>query len=93
VSDGKKRQDKYVDIPAGSVTLQGELCFGTKPAIVLFVHGSGSGRQSPRNQQVARVLQKAGFGTLLFDLLTFEEERIDEHTGSLRFDIGFLQTG
>lgn len=58
--------------------------------LVLFAHGSGSSRLSPRNQQVAHVLQEAGVGTLLFDLLTQDEERIDEETGELRFDIGFL---
>jgi putative phosphoribosyl transferase len=58
--------------------------------IVLFAHGSGSGRHSPRNRYVARVLQQAGLGTLLFDLLTEEEERIDDQTGHLRFDIELL---
>ncbi len=58
--------------------------------IVLFAHGSGSGRHSRRNRYVAKVLQDAGLGTLLFDLLTEEEEVIDERTRHLRFDIGLL---
>jgi putative phosphoribosyl transferase len=58
--------------------------------IVLFAHGSGSSRRSPRNRQVARELQAAGFGTLLFDLLTFDEERRDAVDASLRFDIPLL---
>jgi dienelactone hydrolase len=58
--------------------------------IVIFAHGSGSSRLSPRNQYVARVLGEAGLGTLLVDLLTEAEEQEDELTGGLRFDIGFL---
>ncbi len=60
--------------------------------MVLFAHGSGSSRHSPRNRYVARVLQREGLGTLLFDLLTEEEEAVDERTGRLRFDIGLLAT-
>lgn len=58
--------------------------------IVLFAHGSGSGRFSPRNQYVARVLNKAGIGTLLIDLLTRGEEKTDAATGEFRFDISLL---
>ncbi len=58
--------------------------------IVLFAHGSGSSRHSPRNQFVAHTLQEAGLATLLFDLLTREEEREDSFTGNLRFDIDLL---
>lgn len=58
--------------------------------IVVFAHGSGSSRRSPRNILVARELQQAGLGTLLFDLLTSQEERRDAVDASLRFDIGFL---
>jgi putative phosphoribosyl transferase len=58
--------------------------------LVLFAHGSGSSRHSSRNRRVAGMLQKSGVGTLLFDLLTREEERIDAHTAELRFDIPFL---
>ncbi|WP_142525531.1 dienelactone hydrolase family protein [Methylacidimicrobium cyclopophantes] len=58
--------------------------------IVLFAHGSGSSRLSPRNRFVARFLQQNGSGTLLFDLFTPEEEEEDEQTAALRFDIDFL---
>jgi pimeloyl-ACP methyl ester carboxylesterase len=58
--------------------------------LVVFVHGSGSSRHSPRNQYVAGELQRAGLGTVLMDLLTSEEERLDQFSGHLRFDIGFL---
>ena len=58
--------------------------------IVVFAHGSGSSRHSSRNQYVAQELQKEGLGTLLFDLLTAEEERIDMVTAHLRFDIDLL---
>jgi dienelactone hydrolase len=57
---------------------------------VLFAHGSGSGRNSPRNRYVARALREAGLGTLLTDLLTPDEEAVDLRTGHLRFDIGLL---
>jgi dienelactone hydrolase len=57
---------------------------------VIFAHGSGSSRHSPRNQFVARVLREAGMGTLLFDLMTAEEERAELHTRHLRFNIPFL---
>ena len=80
-----------VRFPAGEVMLDGNL---TLPAeangVVLFAHGSGSGRLSPRNNSVAGVLNSAGLGTLLFDLLTREEEMSDLRTGRLRFDISFL---
>jgi pimeloyl-ACP methyl ester carboxylesterase len=56
-------------------------------AVVVFAHGSGSSRHSSRNKQVAEALRRAGFGTLLFDLLTAEEERVDEYTRQYRFDI------
>lgn len=58
--------------------------------LVVFVHGSGSSRHSPRNQYVAAELQRAGLGTVLMDLLTPEEERLDQFSGHLRFDITFL---
>ena len=80
-----------VQIQAGKVTLAGDL---TIPAgaqgLVLFAHGSGSSRFSPRNRFVAQVLQEGGLATLLFDLLTSEEEAIDLHTRHLRFDIDLL---
>ncbi|MBI4286364.1 MAG: dienelactone hydrolase family protein [Chloroflexi bacterium] len=80
-----------VRVRAGAVTLEGSLCLPvTASGIVLFAHGSGSSRHSPRNQSVARVLRDAGMGTLLFDLLTADEETEDMATGRLRFDIPLL---
>ena len=80
-----------VTIPAGSVTLHGDL---TRPdecrGIVLFAHGSGSSRHSPRNRYVAGVLGETGLATLLMDLLTEGEESVDMRTGHLRFDITLL---
>jgi putative phosphoribosyl transferase len=78
-------------ISADDVMLDGELTIphGAR-GLVLFAHGSGSSRHSPRNQFVAHTLQEAGLGTLLFDLLTKEEEQADARTGHLRFDIDFL---
>jgi len=80
-----------VEIRAGKTPLEGTLAIPDGAAgLVLFAHGSGSSRQSPRNGHVARVLQQHKIGTLLFDLLTREEESIDETSGALRFDIPFL---
>jgi dienelactone hydrolase len=81
-----------VHIPTNGVTLAGDL---TLPAAdchgaVIFAHGSGSSRQSPRNRFVAAQLQSGRIGTLLMDLLTTDEERIDAYTGHLRFDIRLL---
>jgi putative phosphoribosyl transferase len=73
------------------ITLEGNLDIPENPqGIVLFAHGSGSGRYSPRNQYVARVLQESGFATLLIDLLTAQEEEQDQYTAHLRFDIQLL---
>jgi putative phosphoribosyl transferase len=58
--------------------------------LVLFAHGSGSSRHSPRNQYVAGILQGAGLGTLLMDLLTRDEDAVDQFTREFRFDIGLL---
>lgn len=82
-----------VAIPADGVVLQGDLTLpkGAR-GLVLFAHGSGSSRLSPRNRMVARHLQDGGFGTLLFDLLTPREEAVDAITRRLRFDIDFLAT-
>lgn len=78
-------------IPAGDVTLCGDLEIPENAiGLVLFAHGSGSSRRSPRNQAVAESLRAAGIATLLFDLLTPEEEAEDAYTGHLRFDIGLL---
>jgi putative phosphoribosyl transferase len=82
---------RSVDVPAGQVTLEGNLNLPQgASAVVLFAHGSGSGRHSPRNRHVANVLNEARLATLLIDLLTREEEEIDLLTTELRFDIGLL---
>jgi dienelactone hydrolase len=82
---------RAVEIPAGSVRLIGDLSLpqGAR-GIVLFAHGSGSGRFSPRNRAVAAALARAGLGTLLMDLLASEEEAPDRRSMHLRFDIGLL---
>ena len=80
-----------VRVPVGSAALEGNL--GVPPGartVVLFAHGSGSGRHSPRNRYVAAELRRAGLATLLVDLLTAEEEAVDLRTRHLRFDIGLL---
>ncbi len=80
-----------VRVPVGNRWLQGDLGMPSKPqGLVVFAHGSGSSRHSPRNQFVARVLQQHGLSTLLIDLLTPEEETIDDRTAELRFDIEML---
>ncbi|PYK91839.1 MAG: hydrolase [Verrucomicrobia bacterium] len=80
-----------VRIPAGRAMLDGNLTLvDQKKALVLFAHGSGSSRHSPRNQFVARTLNEAGLATLLFDLLTPEEESVDLYTREHRFNIGLL---
>jgi putative phosphoribosyl transferase len=80
--------EQLVQITADTVTLEGNLTLPEgADAVVLFAHGSGSGRHSPRNRHVARVLNEAKLATLLIDLLTPEEEVIDQHTAHLRFDI------
>ena len=80
-----------VQIQAGRAVLSGNLIIPQNAAaLVLFAHGSGSSRHSPRNQFVARTLNDAGLGTLLFDLLTPDEEAIDVHTREHRFNIGLL---
>ncbi len=80
-----------VQIHAGCTVLSGNLTVPEKAvALVLFAHGSGSSRYSPRNQFVACTLNDAGLATLLFDLLTPEEEAIDMRTREHRFNIGLL---
>ena len=84
-------QAKGVEIRSGAVQLNGDLNIPVgAQGVVLFAHGSGSSRHSPRNQFVARTIREAGVGTLLFDLLTKDEEAVDVHTAHLRFDIGLL---
>ncbi|MDG4790292.1 hydrolase [Micromonospora sp. WMMD1102] len=78
-------------IPAGEVRLVGDLVVPADArGIVLFAHGSGSSRHSPRNRMVAEALNRSGLATVLVDLLTRDEEALDDRTGELRFDIGLL---
>ncbi len=84
-------ESESVHIDARGAGLDGDLSLPEDPrGVVLFAHGSGSSRFSPRNRYVATVLHAAGLATLLVDLLTSEEERIDDRTAHLRFDIGML---
>jgi len=94
----RKQNDVYSDlleiqarIPAGGAVLDGDLMIPSGASgIAVFAHGSGSSRHSPRNRSVASVIRDAGVGTLLFDLLTREEESVDVFTRHLRFDIELL---
>jgi dienelactone hydrolase len=83
--------EQLIKIPTAEATLEGDLAVpdGAR-GVVLFAHGSGSSRHSPRNRYVAGVLQQAGLATLLMDLLTAEEEEAERYTRHLRFDIGLL---
>jgi putative phosphoribosyl transferase len=84
-------EDCPVKIEIPSAVLDGSLCLPQNlKGIVLFAHGSGSSRHSPRNRYVARVMQHKSLGTLLFDLLTIDEEVKDEQTGRWRFNIPLL---
>jgi dienelactone hydrolase len=86
-----ENEHREVTIPVDSVALAGTLSIRPDArGVVLFAHGSGSSRHSPRNRFVADVLRDAGMDTLLMDLLTEEEEQIDLETRHLRFDIGLL---
>jgi pimeloyl-ACP methyl ester carboxylesterase len=97
--EGDEIRERAVRITAGGVVLEGNLGLpvnaparieGAGRGVVLFAHGSGSGRHSPRNRFVAEQLRRAGLGTLLFDLLTEKEEAAESRTGHLRFNIGLL---
>ncbi len=80
-----------VRIPAGDTLLRGDLVVpGSARGSVIFAHGSGSSRHSPRNRYVAEVLQQSALATLLMDLLTSDEEQLDLQTAHLRFDIDLL---
>ncbi len=91
-----ENQEQYIQnlearIPAGRQTLDGTLRIpANAQGVVLFAHGSGSSRHSPRNRFVASVLQQAGLATLLLDLLSPDEESVDVRTAELRFSIGLL---
>jgi putative phosphoribosyl transferase len=88
---GDDRIERTISIQADHVTLEGTFGIPTDTSgVVLFAHGSGSSRFSPRNRFVARVLRDAGLGTLLLDLLSRSEEAVDEVTRHHRFDIQML---
>ena len=92
MSSGQKVIERQVRVPSAGIMLDGDLAVPAEEArgVVLFAHGSGSSRHSPRNRRVARALQEIGWATLLLDLLTPEEEQIDLRTRELRFDISRL---
>jgi len=82
-----------VQVQTSGVILEGNLLMpDDAQGVILFAHGSGSSRHSSRNQYVAKMLRSARLGTLLIDLLTSEEERVDQQTRQLRFDIEMLAT-
>jgi putative phosphoribosyl transferase len=84
-------KERAVNLAIEGTSLNGDLALPEGAhGLVIFAHGSGSSRLSPRNRFVASMLQGAQLGTFLFDLLSKEEEAVDEVTGELRFDIGFL---
>jgi dienelactone hydrolase len=88
-----ERASSAVTIPIEGAELEATLAVPERAgSVVVFAHGSGSGRHSPRNRYVADVLVRSGFGTLLLDLLTLAEERYDRETAELRFDIDRLAT-
>lgn len=85
--------EQSLRIPVGGVMLDADVAVPHHAGgVVLFAHGSGSGRHSPRNRYVAGELQASGLATVLADLLTSAEEQLDARTGELRFDIGMLAT-
>lgn len=91
VPSQRKTATAPVQVRLAEVVLEGTLAIPTGASgLVLFAHGSGSGRHSPRNQAVASYFREHGLATLLFDLLTAEEEQIDLVTRHLRFDIAML---
>jgi pimeloyl-ACP methyl ester carboxylesterase len=95
LAEGKERQhlaaQDAVRVSVDQVAVDGDLVMVPQAGgIVVFAHGSGSSRHSPRNKRVADHLQRAGFGTLLLDLLTADEEQLDLRSRELRFDIGLL---
>lgn len=90
---GQAIEHSPVTVRLNSVQLDGYLSIPTAATgVVVFAHGSGSSRHSPRNRYVADILNEAGLATLLIDLLNADEQEADLQTGQLRFDIGFLAT-
>ena len=90
-SSDREIRESVVHVATGTATLEGNLSIPVAAGgVVLFAHGSGSSRSSPRNRYVAQVLQEGGLATLLIDLLTADEEAIDTLTAKLRFDMNLL---
>jgi putative phosphoribosyl transferase len=88
---GNQVEERSVRVTAGHIILDGDLRLPeSAKGVVLFAHGSGSSRHSPRNRYVAKFLNESGLGTLLIDLLTTDEEQVDLRTARLRFNIGLL---
>jgi putative phosphoribosyl transferase len=86
-----EKEENIIRIPVNKASIEGNINVPAEAkGVVLFAHGSGSSRFSPRNQYVADLFNKAGLATLLIDLLTREEEEIDMRTAQLRFDIELL---
>jgi putative phosphoribosyl transferase len=84
-------QERSVQVPVDGAVLEGDLALpAVVRGVVLFAHGSGSSRRSSRNRYVAAGLREAGFATLLVDLLTADEEQVDQHTRQHRFDVPLL---
>jgi len=91
IERGSATLEQVVQVPAGDAMLEGQLIVPAEPiGIVLFAHGSGSSRHSPRNAAVASHLRRCGLATLLIDLLTRREEAVDIQTAQFRFDIDLL---
>jgi dienelactone hydrolase len=87
----RKSTEQSIVLSLDRVSLEGDLTVTEEPkGIVVFAHGSGSSRTSPRNRKVARELNRRGLSTLLFDLLTPDEDVVDSSTREFRFDIGLL---
>src|SRR5437867_12610746 len=87
----KRFNESTISIPIGRNAIQGDLLLPPDAkGAVIFAHGSGSSRHSPRNKYVAEILNQGGLATLLIDLLTLDEERVDNRTAEHRFDIDLL---
>lgn len=88
---GQAIEHLAVTVPVDSIRLEGDLSVPSEPrGVVLFAHGSGSSRRSPRNRYVADLLNEGGLATLLIDLLTSDEQQVDMQTAHLRFNIPLL---
>jgi len=88
-----RAEERYIQITSGDVVLDADICIPAKAeSLIIFAHGSGSNRHSPRNRQVAQIMQEAGWATLLASMLSVEEEAEDLIHGNLRFNIDLLSS-